>query len=92
VFFGLRQKTIGDLDAACGPDRAHCPESMQSTASSGRTYTTISLVTLGVGIAGLGTAAAMLLLAPSPKRSETALTIAPVAPLSDIGASVVGRF
>jgi hypothetical protein len=92
VFLGLRQKAIGDLDAAC-PTRVGCPPSLESKASSGHTYSTLAIVTLGVGVAGLGTGAAMLLLAPNPsKGSEAAVRLAPGAPFSDVGASVVGRF
>src|SRR5262249_18247542 len=91
IFFFLRQGTISDLDAAC-PKRVGCDPSLESKAQSGRTYGTVAFITLGVGIAGLGTGAALLLLDKPAKSQEKALLVTPTAPLADLGASVVGRF
>jgi len=91
VFFILRQGAISKLDDACGQDRSHCPSSMQGTESSGRTYSVISLATLVVGVAGVGTAGALFLMGDgSGKGPEAAFTTS--APLADVGASFVGRF
>lgn len=92
VFFGLRQSAISKLDAAC-PTRTNCPSSLESTASSGRTDTALAFVGLGVGVVGLGAGAALFFLAPSEKKSgDTAIRLAPAAPLADVGASLIGRF
>ena len=94
VFFVLRQKAISDLDAAC-PSRTNCAATSDFTSkqSSGQTDQTLAYVTLGVGIAGLGAGALMLLLAPSSSSgSDTAVRLTPGAALADVGASVVGRF
>lgn len=91
VFFILRQNAISELDKACGQDRSHCPPSLESTASSGRTYSWLSVVTFAAGVAGVGGAGALLLIGNgSGKGPEAAVTTS--APLADVGASVLGRF
>jgi hypothetical protein len=93
VFLGLRQKTIGDLDAACGATRQGCPASLESTASSGRTYSTLAVVTLIAGVVGVGGGVVLLLTDHGPsKGAGTALRLVPEAPLANAGASLVGRF
>src|SRR5207302_121673 len=50
VFFGLRQSAQSDLDSGCRG--SVCPKSLQGKQDDGKLFTTLSLVTLGVGIAG----------------------------------------
>jgi hypothetical protein len=90
IFFALRQSAISDLDSSC-PTRNNCDPSLQDKASSGRTYSTISLITLGVGVAGLGTGAALFFIGNGSGKSPEA-ALAPGAPHADVGASFVGRF
>lgn len=91
VFFILRQNAISKLDDACGQDRRGCPSSLEGTESSGRTYSYLSLATLLLGVAGVGTAGALLLMGDgSGKGPEAAFTTS--APLADVGASLTGRF
>jgi tetratricopeptide (TPR) repeat protein len=56
AFFGLRQKAIGDLDAACGPTRMTCPSSAQSTLDGGKRDATIATAAFagGLGLAAIG--------------------------------------
>lgn len=69
VFFGLRAGAISDLDKGCKGNI--CPKSLQGTQDDGKLYTTLSYVTLGVGIAGVGVAT-YLFIAGSGKQKEQA--------------------
>lgn len=90
IFFALRQSAISDLDSSC-PTRTDCDPSLQDKASSGRTYSTVSLITLGVGVAGLGAGAALYFTGKGSRKSSEAALV-PGAPHADVGASFVGRF
>jgi len=69
VFFGLRQSAKSDLDKGCNGNV--CPKSLQGKEDDGKLYTTLSYVTLGVGVAGLGVAT-YLFVAGSGKHQEQA--------------------
>jgi hypothetical protein len=58
VFYVLRQGAKSDLDSACRGSL--CPSSVQDTQSRGQTYTTVSMVALGVGVVGVGVATYLL--------------------------------
>jgi hypothetical protein len=93
VFFGLRQKAIGDLNSGCGSNHQACPPSLQSTASSGQTYSTLAVLTLVTGVLGVGGGVTLLLMDHGPsKGAGTALRLVPEAPLANAGVSLVGRF
>ena len=62
VLFGLRQKTLSELEDACGSGGKHCPASKQSTYDDLKFYHYGAQVTLGVGVVALGTAGALLFL------------------------------
>jgi hypothetical protein len=71
VFFSLRQNALGDLESAC-PDRT-CPAddpSLKDKNDSMRTYHYGALITLGTGVALVGTA--VVLYALDPRIPETA--------------------
>jgi hypothetical protein len=72
AFFGLRQGAKSDLDRGC--DGNVCPRSLQSKEDNGKLYTTLSIVTLGVGIAGVGVAT-YLFVAGSGKHEERAASL-----------------
>ena len=91
VFYGLRAGTTSDLDAACGSNRDQCPANMQDTYDKGRTYNTLTNVTLGLGVVGVA-AGAVLYFTGKPKSASTAVGIAPSGPGTPMGATVVGRF
>ncbi|HWA74461.1 MAG TPA: hypothetical protein VG937_19080 [Polyangiaceae bacterium] len=81
VFFALRQSTKSGLDDRC--NGTTCPTSERGSVSRLKTYHYASLVTLGVGVAALGTGAALYVLDLKKQKQEqhTALTVLPsVAP------------
>ncbi|HVY27184.1 MAG TPA: PEGA domain-containing protein [Polyangiaceae bacterium] len=99
VLFGLRQKTLSELNDACGAEGKHCPLSMQSKYDDLKFYHYGSMVTLGVGVAAVGTAAALLVLQrkkePAKDKDSVALQLVPSMPLSrqePLGATVLGTF
>lgn len=71
VFLGMRQSTISDLDAVCGPDRKSCPADAASTVSSGHTYTTLSAVGFLGGAALVATGVVLVLTAKSSDSAAT---------------------
>ena len=99
VLFGLRQKTLSDLDRAC-PQRTACPKSKQSSYDDLKFYHYGAEITLGVGLAAVGTAGALLLFqrkkADEPVAEESArINVVPSFPLTrgaPLGASLSGRF
>ena len=99
VLFGLRQSTLGELEDACGADGKHCPPSKQSRYDDLKFYHYGSMVTLGVGVAAVGTAGALLFF-QRKKKEPTAgtaphLRVVPSLPLvaqSPLGATLVGSF
>jgi hypothetical protein len=54
VFYALRASAKSDLDGTCRGDV--CPQSLESTQSKGKTYSTLTVVSLGVGVVGIGVA------------------------------------
>jgi hypothetical protein len=71
VFLAMRQSTISDLDAVCGPDRKSCPADAASTVSSGHTYTTLSAVGFLGGAALVATGVVLVLTAKSSHDAAT---------------------
>ncbi|HEX7670442.1 MAG TPA: hypothetical protein VF395_12690 [Polyangiaceae bacterium] len=54
IFYALRAGAKSDLDNGCRG--SVCPESLHSTQDSGKTYSTLTMVSLGVGVVGVGVA------------------------------------
>ncbi len=77
VFFALKSSAESELDREC-LGRV-CPDTVQGTQSRGETYATLSGVTLGLGIVGVGVASVMLLSGGSsaPAEPEVALSVGP---------------
>jgi hypothetical protein len=93
VFFLMRQGAISDLEDACGPNRDQCPPSKKDTYDKAKTYNTISQVTLGVGVVGVGVAATLLLTQkPAKEKPKTGLTWVPAAPNAEAGMSLYAAF
>ncbi|WP_434043319.1 MULTISPECIES: PEGA domain-containing protein [Sorangium] len=94
VLFVLRQGALADLEDACGPGGKSCPSSMASRYDDLKFYHYGAQVALGVGVAAVGTATAILLLQrKKPKEPEkTSLELVPVAGGSEIGARLSGAF
>ncbi|MBK7579174.1 MAG: hypothetical protein IPI67_03120 [Myxococcales bacterium] len=59
VFYSLRAKAVDDLDKGC--IGRTCPDTLESTQKRGQTYSTLTGVTLGLGVVGVGTGVVMLL-------------------------------
>jgi hypothetical protein len=99
VLFGLRQKTLSELEHACGADGKHCPPSEQSRYDDLKFYHYGAEVTLGVGIVALGTAGALLFFQrkkkePASQTSSHLLLIPslPVTTETPLGAALRGSF
>jgi len=58
AMYALRQSTINKLDRECNPK---CPLSLKDTKDRGETYTLLGNIGLGVGVAGVGIGAILLL-------------------------------
>lgn len=71
-FFGLRAGTISTASQSCADPAQHtgCADTQAThdTIARGQTYSTVSAITLGVGLAGLG-AAGLLWVVTSPKKA-----------------------
>jgi hypothetical protein len=68
VFYALRQGKESDLDKLCGADP--CPSRVRDDIDRSKLYGTLSVVSLGVGVAGVATSAALFL--TESKRRDTA--------------------
>jgi hypothetical protein len=96
VFFALRQSTLSGLEDSC--KGGVCPTSERSAYSRLKTYHYASIVTLGVGVAAVGTAAVLLVLdaraAKKQKQEEdpSGLSFVPNLSPSSAGASAIVRF
>jgi hypothetical protein len=99
VLFGLRQSALSELEDAC-PTRTNCPADKASRYDDLKFYHYGSMVTLGVGVAAVGTAGALLFFQrkkKDPKADETAASIqllpsVPVTRHAPLGASLQGTF
>jgi hypothetical protein len=95
VFYLMRQSTISDLEAACGPDKTQCPEDKRSTYDKGKTYTTVGNILLGVGVVGVATAVVILVASPSgssDKKASNKPSVALGGGPGDVGLGLVGQF
>jgi hypothetical protein len=98
VLFGLRQSALSELKDACGPGGKHCPPSKQSRYDDLKFYHYGAEVTLGVGVAAVGTAGALLFFQRKKKEpaSDTAqvqlLPSLPVTAEAPLGAMLRGTF
>jgi len=96
VLFGLRQSTLSELEAACS--NSQCPKAKESRYDDLKFYHYGSFITLGVGVAALGTAGALLFFQrkkAEPAPDSVALQLVPSLPItsnSPLGASLHGTF
>ncbi len=87
VFFGLRASTLSTAAAECKDQVNYtgCTHTngVDDVIARGQMYSTVSMITLGVGLAGLG-AAGVLLLVSSPKKApaptKAGVTLVPTGP------------
>lgn len=99
VLFGLRQSTLSELEDAC-PTRKNCDPGKASRYDDLKFYHYGSMVTLGVGVAAVGTAGALLFFQRRKKEPPTdapaaQLELVPSVPLSasaPLGATLQGTF
>jgi hypothetical protein len=94
IFYMLRGSTMSDLDSVCGPNRDDCPADSEATFDKGKTYTTLSNVTLGLGIVGVGAGVVLYLTdsGPSTEPAGATIGVSPSGPNASMGATFVGRF
>lgn len=91
AFYAVRGSKMNDLEGTCVNNK--CPSSADGTISSAKTFTTLSGVALGVGVASLG--AGIYLLVSSKKshpEPEPTARIVPWAPGSQLGLGIEGAF
>ncbi len=96
VFYLLRQGKVSSLQDACGSDY-HCSEAERPVYDSARTYNTLTNVTLGVGVLGVGVGTVLLLTSKKPSRSTSSATHPASSPrvgvgLHPSGVTLAGRF
>ncbi|HEU4537006.1 MAG TPA: hypothetical protein VFS00_22950 [Polyangiaceae bacterium] len=93
LFYGLRQAERSDLEKACRSEK--CPPSQQDAIDRGGQYGALSLVSLGVGVAGFGVAT-YLFLREGDARSTASRgprVVGTVQPLAGgVSAGLVGSF
>jgi hypothetical protein len=91
VLFVLREGALGELQDKC--ENGRCPKSEQGTYDSMVFYHYGAQVSLGVGIAAVGTAVTMILLEKKkPRESQAALALAPGTAHGLAGATLSGAF
>ncbi len=97
VLFGLRLSTLSELNDAC--QGSVCPKSKESRYDDLKFYHYGSMVTLGVGVAAVGTASALLFFQRKKKEpasdKSAQLHLVPTLPLSPsapLGAALSGTF
>jgi len=88
VFYVLRNGAKSDLDSACRG--SVCPKSLEDRQNQGQLYTTLSLVSLGVGVVGLGVATYLLVTDSAGSPRTQAFVPVDFSPLPH-GASVTAR-
>ena len=91
VFFVMKNNKVKSLEDACGPNGDQCPADKQSDYDAAKTYNTISIVSLGVGVVGVGVAATMLLTRKS-EPAKAGYFVAPALGTNGGGVAAFGRF
>jgi PEGA domain len=99
VLFALRQSTLKELQDACGPGGKQCPPSKQSRYDDLKFYHYGAEITLGVGVAAIGAAGALLYFQRRKKEpvreAAVELQLVPTLPLAQsqpLGATLRGTF
>jgi hypothetical protein len=95
VLFALRQATQAQFDKDC-PNKQACPESNRGTYNRLKTYNLATPIVAIVGVAEVGTAAALILFEKKPKAKapaeETGFVLSPSAPDAFAGVSLIDHF
>ena len=92
VFFKMKSDAEDELSSGCLGRT--CPDTLEDTQSRGETYATLTGVTLGIGIVGVGVATVLLLTGRSPGPEQTGRGVTFDASLGSGSASIdlSGRF
>jgi hypothetical protein len=94
VFYGLRSKTLGDLDSLCPEGRLSCPleraDRVDELEARGVTQTLVGNIGLAVGAVGIGTAVVLWVL--EPKSGGSAVTVQGGTAHGLAGVTLSGRF
>ena len=91
AFYGVRASKMRELEGACVDSK--CPPSAGDTIDSAKTFTTLGHITLGVGVAALGTGIVLLVTGKKAAPEEPkAARFVPYAPGSQIGFGIEGAF
>ena len=93
VFLVLRNQAVADLDDECRGDV--CPQSLEGKHNDAKTFTTVSRVTLGVGVVGVGVATVLLLTGGGSSKASTGkptVAVALEAARGRTGVNVSGTF
>jgi hypothetical protein len=91
VLFGLRQGALSDLEDAC--NGKNCDPESKKDYDRLTTYHYGAQVALGIGVVGVGTAVALILLEPKPKAPpRTGLRVLPELSPESAGLHVHGAF
>jgi hypothetical protein len=79
AFFGLRQKTISDLDGICGMNRMSCPDSAMPTHDRLVTYNYISIGTFvgGASLLAIGGALAIVSTRVNAPKATVGIALQP---------------
>jgi hypothetical protein len=72
VFGALSNAQFSDLEQGC-PDRHACSPSLRTHQTRGQSYQTVANVSLGVGVAALGTGVALWILGAPKNSTEVAV-------------------
>lgn len=95
VFYGIRAGEVNDLNDKCTGDY-RCPPSAQSSIDKAKTMTTLSRITLGVGVAAAGAGVVMLVIGgkkkAEPEPTKSSVAFVPWAPNSQVGLGIEGAF
>ena len=95
VFWALRGHEESTLDAACGAGGAHCPSSVHSDYTAGKTDSAVSIALFAAGAASAGAGIVWLVTrghGSSPQDARLTPTVSPVFFPGGAGASVAARF
>ncbi|HEY2409471.1 MAG TPA: hypothetical protein VGI10_25870 [Polyangiaceae bacterium] len=90
VLFVLHEVTVQDLENAC--PNSKCPPSKQGEVNRAPLYYYGGWITLGLGVAGLGTGITLLVLDSKAQTDSARIKLVPAAPGAVAGASLAGHF
>jgi len=91
VFLVMKNQKVSELEDACGPGGNKCPADKEADYDDAKKYNTLSMVSFGVGIVGVGVATTLLLTQKS-SPAKSGYYVAPAIGPSGGGVAAFGRF